>query len=190
MAEYECCIEQGEDWISVRGGAEQCPFRIDLVAGYVMLDAGEDSSFVLESTVSSPGELNALVDVLRRLRDGQDVGEGATAGSGRLIGGRPYTRKTDDPALDSSAAGDGAHARPLEPSAMDLAIRDVAERGRRRVPRRGGSAQRRVPAVVRSSRARCGDVGTRHRRPVAGVAAGRRAPGPARPEQGRAASTV
>lgn len=128
MAEYECRIEQGEDWISVHGEPEQCPFRIDLADGYVMLDAGEDSTFVLESTVRSPGELNALIDVLRRLRDGQDVGEGATPGSGRLAGCRPYTRKTDDPALDGPASGDLARGGPPEPSAMDLAIRDaVAE---------------------------------------------------------------
>jgi hypothetical protein len=90
MADYDCQIRQGENWIEVRGGPHSCPFTIWLPDDWVNLAAGDKSEYVLEWVLSVPGELTDLVGLLRRIVAGELGGLPAGSNNTRLEGYSGY----------------------------------------------------------------------------------------------------
>jgi hypothetical protein len=70
MSDYDCQVEQEEDWIEVRGDPGTCRFRIDLAGDLALLDAGDTSEYVAEWVLSRRGELGDLVSLLQRIVSG------------------------------------------------------------------------------------------------------------------------
>ncbi|WP_091537837.1 hypothetical protein [Modestobacter sp. DSM 44400] len=70
MSDYDCQVQQGVDWIEVRGRPAACRFRIDLAGGLALLDAGDESEYVAEWVLGTPGEQADLVALLQRLVEG------------------------------------------------------------------------------------------------------------------------
>jgi hypothetical protein len=67
MSDYDCQVQQGDDWIEVRGEPTACRFRIDLPGDLALLDAGDRSEYVAEWVLSLPGEQENLVALLQRI---------------------------------------------------------------------------------------------------------------------------
>ncbi|MGZ4566914.1 MAG: hypothetical protein ACXVFZ_08800 [Blastococcus sp.] len=90
MSGYDCRVEQGYDWVEVRGGPRACPFRIDLSGDAALLDAGNESEYVLEWVLSIPGELKDLVGLLRQIVAGDLADLPAGLNNTRLEGYSRY----------------------------------------------------------------------------------------------------
>ena len=73
MSDYDCQIEQGDDWIGVHGGPRACPFHVWMPDSWVNLSAGDEGEYVLEWVISLPGELADMVALLRRIVAGDLV---------------------------------------------------------------------------------------------------------------------
>lgn len=73
MSGYDCQIQQGDDWIEVRGGPRACRFHLWMPADWVNLAVGDEGEYVLEWVLSIPGELAALVALLQRIVTGDLV---------------------------------------------------------------------------------------------------------------------
>jgi hypothetical protein len=73
MSDYDCQIEQGDDWIEVRGGPGACPFHIWMPDSWVNLAAGDKGEYVPEWVISLPEELADMVALLRRIAAGDLV---------------------------------------------------------------------------------------------------------------------
>ncbi|WP_136697357.1 hypothetical protein [Geodermatophilus dictyosporus] len=70
LAPYDCQIQQGGDWIEVRGRPQACPFRIDLPGDLALLGAGVEGEYVSEWVLSTPADQADLAVFLQRLVDG------------------------------------------------------------------------------------------------------------------------
>jgi hypothetical protein len=90
MSDYDCEVEQGDDWIEVRGHPEACRFRIDLPGDLALLDAGDEGEYVTEGGISTSEEQADLMVLLQRLVEGDFAELPSGLNNVRLAGYRNY----------------------------------------------------------------------------------------------------
>jgi hypothetical protein len=90
MSDYDCQVQQGDDWIEVRGHPAACRFRIDLPGDLALLDAGNEGEYVVEWGLATSGEHADLVAFLQRLVEGDFAALPPGLNNVRLLGYRAF----------------------------------------------------------------------------------------------------
>jgi len=90
MSDFDCEVQQGDDWIEVRGHPAACRFRIDLPGDLALLDAGDDREYVTEWGLSTSGERAELVACLQTIVEGNFAELPPGLNNVRLLGYRGY----------------------------------------------------------------------------------------------------